>query len=124
MSTSRDAWLARSAAAARLRPNPVATTATATLRADGTWQVTVTGWNLVAFGAPPAVTVGGVALTRVEAIGTSITGRLVSLPAGRDVGLDLGVARLAAPDLRVRLLPPRPLDLLGWLRRWFGGLRP
>jgi hypothetical protein len=121
MSMSRDAWLARSSAAGRLRPSPVATTATATLRADGTWQVTVTGWSLVAFGAPPVVAVGGVALTDVQARGTSISGRLRSLPAGRDVSVDLGVARLRAPDLRVRLLPPRPLDLLGWLRRW---LRP
>jgi hypothetical protein len=125
VSRGRDEWLARRAAAERLRPAPVVSSASVARLVWGGWHVRVRGQSLVPLGTAGSVEVGGVRLEEVRFTGSEVTGRLGSLPQTMDVTVDLGITRLPAVPLRVAprplLLPPdRAAWIVGQLRRLLG----
>jgi hypothetical protein len=114
MSTPRSEWFERRRQAEQLIPTPVIATCSVRPRRDGRYDVTIQGSNLMTTGIPPVVMVGGQEVREVRiARGQEITGVLDRRPRGRDVSLDLGIAR--ADGIVTELAPaPGIVDRLRW----------
>jgi hypothetical protein len=105
VSRARDEWLARRAAAAKVVPRPVVSSATATRVLFRGWHVTLRGHGLVPLGIGGSVEVGGVPLENATFMGTKVTGWLRRLPRITAVTVDLGTMRLPAVPLRIERRP-------------------